>query len=341
MTWSPAPRFLVYYYVKTFQHAFKSGHVLAIDADNSKGDSPTRTPSAGETVVKLREGDGPPLIILHGEAGTINTFSPLKKSFSSALWAIQVTTGTPLHTLHAQCRFYFDKIKVEQPTGPYRICGFSGSSILAVALVQLFENNGDIVVQLSFIDHFPTIFLAPGLGVDIFKTPLCHPTARQEMIAVNVENLFALTYRDGRENLPQRHKLANELRMAYNDRPSSATADSIRIAYNRFLNQIFDFLLKLKDDAQARGQDGQEMGFLEDWLKLVKAPVTAYLAMNGLLGCLVLENHRSEEWYDLGIHRCFPNAKVEILDAGHFDILKNHSLIRGLQDDYILSRARL
>lgn len=42
----------------------------------------------GETIVKLRDGENP-LIIIHGAGGTIHAFPPLQEKFRSGLWAIQ------------------------------------------------------------------------------------------------------------------------------------------------------------------------------------------------------------------------------------------------------------
>jgi len=213
--------------------------------------------------------------------------------------------------------------------------------MLAVALVQLFEKNGDTVTQLSFIDHFPTTFLAPVFGLDISKIPLDHPDARRAFLDEGFNNLFAMIHRDGRGNLPKRHQLANDLRDAYNGLPTSPFIEIFRIALDRFLNQIFDFLLTLKQEARVMGDDKIGKEFLEDWLRSLKAPVTAYLGTYGMLGSLIPEKHPQEEWYDLGIHRCFPNARVTVLDAGHLDILENPDLIRGLQEEFIVNRARL
>ncbi len=51
--------------------------------------------------------------------------------------------------------FYFHKIKVEQPHGPYRLASYSATSILLIVLVKLFEDNGDTVLQAVMLDHFP------------------------------------------------------------------------------------------------------------------------------------------------------------------------------------------
>lgn len=213
--------------------------------------------------------------------------------------------------------------------------------MLAVALVHLFEKNGDTVTQLSFIDHFPTTFLAPVFGLDISKTPLEHPNARRAFLDEGLENLFVMIRRDGRGNLPKRQKMANDLRDAYRGLPTSPFIDNFRTVLDRFLNQIFDFLLTLKEEGRTAGDDKPGKEFLENWLKSLKAPVTAYLGTYGMLGSLIPEKHPLEEWYDLGIHRCFPNARVTVLDAGHYDILENPELIRGLQEGFTVNRSRL
>lgn len=84
-----------------------------------------------ETIVKLREGIEPPLIILHGKSlsdtvqllkslkrhskgggGSIHAFAPLKRAFTTPLWAIQVTRDTPRTSLEARIYFYYQAIVV-------------------------------------------------------------------------------------------------------------------------------------------------------------------------------------------------------------------------------------
>lgn len=84
-----------------------------------------------ETIVKLREGIEPPLIILHGQSfftslqlsellnkdntgggGSIHAFAPLKRAFTTPLWAIQVTRDTPRTSLEARIFFYYKTIVV-------------------------------------------------------------------------------------------------------------------------------------------------------------------------------------------------------------------------------------
>ncbi|KAG7444136.1 uncharacterized protein BT62DRAFT_995578 [Guyanagaster necrorhizus] len=301
---------------------------------------------AGQTVVKLREGEAGeiPLIIIHGGGGAIHAFGPLQRKFRSALWALQVTPDTPLTTVQEQASFYYHKIKSERRTGPYRIAAFSASSIIGFALTLLFEHNGDEVIQLALIDHLPTTFLAPVLGIDVTKTPLQHPRARKEFIDTSLDNLVAMTRRDGGGNVPRRHRLADGLADARKGLPTAPFIQSHKDVLDRFLSQVFDFMLTIcgisempaSSEIAQREPDGRKnIKALEDWLKRVNAPVSIYLGSYGMIGSVPVEHRK--DWHDLGIHSCFPNAKIKHLHAGHYDILDNDVLIRSLQEGFIPS----
>ncbi|KAK0460012.1 Alpha/Beta hydrolase protein [Desarmillaria tabescens] len=299
---------------------------------------------AGQTIVKLRDGNAMdiPLIIIHGGGGAIHAFGPLQRKFRSALWALQVTPDTPLTTVEDQANFYYDKIKSERRSGPYRLAAFSASSIIGFALTRIFERNGDTVVQFALIDHFPTTFLAPVLGVDVTQTPLQYPRARKEFIDASFDNLVVMTRRDGGGNVPRRHRLADGLSDARKGLPTAPFIQSHKDILDRFLNQVFDFMLVICgiSEGSASSDIACEPGHkvikaLEDWLKAVDAPVSIYLGSYGMIGSIPVKHRK--DWYDLGIHRCFPSAKVIYLQAGHYDILDNDVLINSLQDGFIPS----
>lgn len=215
-----------------------------------------------------------------------------------------------------------------QPKGPYRLAAFSATSIIAFALAGIFEQHGNAVSQLALIDHFPATFLAPVLGLNASQRPLDHPAARNEFLAASISNLLAMTRRDGGGNVPKRLQLANDLSAAYDERPVSPFIQVYKATLDRFLNRIFDFLLSLSVESTLPA-----LPALHLWLQKVKAPVSAYLGSYGMLGSVRPEH--SASWYDLGIHQCFPNARVTFVTAGHFDILANEAVIDGLQSGYI------
>ncbi|KAJ8689183.1 hypothetical protein PTI98_013234 [Pleurotus ostreatus] len=289
---------------------------------------------SSQTIVKLRDGSGElPLIVLHGGGGTIHAFGPLKNKFRSALWAIQVTPETPMVTLVGQVSFYYHRIKEEQPSGPYRL--LSRIRLLTAGDNDdrpLFEQNGDVVSQLALIDHFPTTFLAPTLGIDVERTPLHHTNARKEFIDASFSNLVALTRRDGGGNLPKRVEVANGVVDALHGRPISPFIRSYYTAVEQFLNQVFDFLLFLSTDDKQSG-----LAVLEAWLQKVRAPISVYLGSYGIVGSVLPEH--CDMWY-VRIRRCFPQAEITYLTGGHFDILADDVVIEGLQHGY-LTRTRV
>ncbi|KAH9474618.1 Highly reducing polyketide synthase stpks1 [Psilocybe cubensis] len=307
-------------------------------------------PIQHKTIVKIREGFEPPLILLHarlqldlvviGGYGTVKAFWPLKHVFSTTLWAIQVTPDTPLQSLEAQVAFYYRRIKEEQANGPYRICSFSASSLMAVAITKLLEKGGDRVEQLSFIDHFPTTFIASQLGVDISRIPLTDPRARQEFFKASVNNLVGMTHGDRRGQDSKRHQMANDLYAAYNGLPTSEFMTRSKGIMDGFLNRIFDFILSIHQESLRNGHgDQNRMEFMQNWLREVKAPVSVYLGTYGMLSMYSPDQYPPAEWY---VYQCFKDVKITVLDAGHYDILESEGLIKGLQEKYLQPRvARL
>lgn len=207
-----------------------------------------------------------------------------------------------------------------------------------MAVVKLLESNGNTVDRLTFIDHFPTTFIAPIVGVDISRIPLSDPRARQEFLDASVKNLTEMTRRDRKGMDAKRRKMADDLQAAYQGLPTSPFMMQSKMVMDRFLNQIFDFIISLYQDSIREGNtDHHGMGFMEDWLRTINAPISAYFATYGMLGSYKPDNYPPAEW---NIHRSYPNAKITVLNAGHYDILGNDGLIKGLQEGYY-STARL
>ncbi|KAF5325090.1 hypothetical protein D9619_010029 [Psilocybe cf. subviscida] len=299
----------------------------------------------GDTIVKLRDGTEPPLIIIHGGLGSIHAFAPLKRAFSTTLWAIQVTRDTPRHSLEAQINFYYEEITASLANGPYRIGAFSASSIIAVGIVKLLESSGRTVSQLAFIDHFPTTFITPMLGVDLSVTPLGDSRARKIFLRSSINNLLAMTRADMRGQDPNRHRMADDLQAAYSDSPGnvqpSASALEYKVEVDQFLNRIFDFILSLHLEHQIQRDHSHppisDKAFMVQWMQSVHAPVSVYLSTYGMLGTYAQDDHPPPEWH---IQEAFKNVEVVILDAGHYDILSKDALHRGLQGNYLMYRAQ-
>ncbi|KIY71974.1 hypothetical protein CYLTODRAFT_389461 [Cylindrobasidium torrendii FP15055 ss-10] len=300
-------------------------------------------PKAGETVIVLREGEVGeiPLIILHGGSGAIHPFGTLRRKFKTALWGVQVTPDTPLNSLEAQARFYVERIKERQPNGPYRLAAFSASSIILFAMNFILERSEDVVEQFSLIDHFPSSFIAPDMGFD--PTPMLRQPSYDisEIFRVFMDHtmatLVAIYRRDSGGRNQKRLDVAEELLKAYHEPGSEVSAFTAFFMKTvlPYMRVVLDFMVDLWSKDPSR----TVLDALEQWMSVVRAPVTVYVASHGIHGCISPENKKL--WGDYGVQRCLPTARVVHLTAGHFDSLESDILIDDLQVGYFRALARL
>jgi len=272
-------------------------------------------PDANATVVRFREAaDGQaPLIMLHGGGGTIYDLWIMKGKFVSGFWAIQITPDTPLHSLTAQSDFYYKMIREQQPHGPYRIGGYSGSTILAIRIAMLMEAAGETVSQLALVDHVPTVFIEPSLPIH----------DRQAYTEKSIHGLADMFRRD---TLPRRIKLAKEVVDALYGRPSTELGKMLADMFTVTSGLILDFIASLKE-----GTEDSMMEALVRWMKQVNAPVTLYMAQDGARVSLP----QTEEWKDMGIHQVYPDAEVVTVEGNHFNIVSNEIVCEHLQKGYL------
>ncbi|KAJ6487079.1 hypothetical protein C8R47DRAFT_951995, partial [Mycena vitilis] len=120
--------------------------------------NPDNSTLVAETIVEICAGPGLPLIAFPGSTGSLAPLLALRTHFSGALWGVQVTDLTPISPFMTHAAFVTRKIREKQPLGPYRLCAFSGSAVLGVAVAKLLEEAGQGVIQLSFIDGFPLLW---------------------------------------------------------------------------------------------------------------------------------------------------------------------------------------
>ncbi|KAG7094092.1 hypothetical protein E1B28_007710 [Marasmius oreades] len=308
-----------------------------------------RVPPAKEVIVKLRNIPGQiPLIMLHGPSlvsiltidthshtrttgggGNIHSFGPLQKKFHSSIWAIQSTPDTPLTSIHAQAEFYVKKMREEQPRGPYRLAAFSATAITLLEMVHIIEESGEKIIQLVFIDHFPTVFFAPPMGLDIDLSVMSRDQVRAQFVEKNYFFVCHLLRKDSGGKVVRRHKLADGLTEAWKRIPVDPFLRNFGDFLEVFLSAVYDFLEEITTRDRVRSPD---MGALSRWLRQLNCPVTVFLADKGIHSCIPA--HAQQEWEDIGIRRGFPGAEIRVLDAGHYDILSNDVLVYELQKNF-------
>ncbi|KAF9025142.1 alpha/beta-hydrolase [Hymenopellis radicata] len=267
-------------------------------------------PMSGQSVVKLLEGKGePPLIMIHGAGGFFFEYAAYTEKFRTAVWTLQVTPDTPLTTLDEMAAFYFAKIKEQQPTGPYRLAAYSSTSILGFALAKLFEDNGDDVVQLAMLDHFPPLFVY----------------AANRFVALSRDTISGLMRRDA--NWPIMEKQFQAFLNASKGLPAPALMKTAANTVKKYITLVADYVYDLTTDSTG----ASSLELMVKWMASVKAPVCVYAAKTGAVGAVADED--KEDWADLGA-KYLPGTRVVLLEGGHYEFLMNEKVIRSLQEGF-------
>ncbi|KAF9553112.1 hypothetical protein CPC08DRAFT_822512 [Agrocybe pediades] len=275
----------------------------------------------GQTVVKLIDKPGVPLILLHGGGGGILAMAPLQDAFTTPLWGIQTTPETPFDSMEGLASFYFMKIKQARPQGPYRIGGYCASNMLAYEVVRLLEASGDEVVQFVIIDHFPTL------------RHLDEETSRTGEVSNQLVNVMLDPLLDvyARESSNSRQDMGRKLVEA---REGKEVDEDFNIYYRnlcRLMSLTLDYLLRLRSAA------GVETNSSDTWIKScleyrtlnIKTPARVLIGSRG-----IRESIADKTWFYLGSEG-FPEPKDTLtFDAGHFDIFNHPDVARLLESDW-------
>lgn len=289
--------------------------------------------SENRTIIRLRGGRGTPLIIIHGGAGDVTPFTALLRHFCTPLWAIQPEEHTPMDSLASLVQLYYESIKKERPFGPYRLAGFSASSLITLNLGRLFESQGDELVQLTFIDHFPLLFASSAFTSTYEPSVISHiaQSSIKETINMVVEACK-------RESNVTRQIYGQELLAASsgNSAPAHVLAYYSMIQKITTLNCAYCFDLVSKISEWTALDTSKRLDILQTeittMLQGLSAPITVYIAENGLTQTLSLP----EEWHTLGT-ALIPAVHTIMVNSAHFDIFEQDFFAQHLQSTWLSS----
>ncbi|KAJ7918834.1 hypothetical protein B0H13DRAFT_2187284 [Mycena leptocephala] len=308
---------------------------VSVGASTIPDDTPYKNVPASildnkDTIVRLREpvAGEPPLILVHGGGGFIYSFVHLQMHFRTGLWAIQVMPETPRTSFVSQTDFYYKKIKEAQPTGPYRIGGYSAGVLMACRIAKLLEEHGDNVIQLALIDNSPFLTLAPrAVGTYTAETDFADPGTLKAHRERSVQGYCAMLrrFKD-----PWRHKFADCVWERWNGRMrAEQMSEHMAAIYENVIEgsaRAFEFILSL---AGERRVYSEVMRGMIAWMRELNAPVTLYKASRGVV--VGVPPEAQKEWWALGLDWCFTDLRVVEVEAGHDDILKQDEVIEDLQ----------
>lgn len=127
-----------------------AGFTAAIH-DNARAPSPL--------LVRLKDGDdSPPLFIVHGYGGLVMELRPLAQQLrtSAPVYGIRASgfeAGEPVYErVEDMARAYVAAIRAIQPTGPYRLAGYSLGGLVAQQMASDLLADGERVALLALLD---------------------------------------------------------------------------------------------------------------------------------------------------------------------------------------------
>ncbi len=165
--------------------------------------SPEAAQAASSLVPLNTEGDGPPLFLVHPAGGTVFCYLELARQFRGerpvyGLQALGVDGLHPPHTdVEAMCAHYLEAMRRVQPSGPYRLAGWSLGGNLAYEMARQLVAQGEEVALLALLD-------AGALPAD-------RPLDEREFLALVV----ALFPGESHRPLEEVQQLAPEEQLAY------------------------------------------------------------------------------------------------------------------------------
>nr|GAT44742.1 predicted protein [Mycena chlorophos] len=181
----PLPSNFVYVYpsIAKLSHLLTSLSATPTIRQNPNG-------AEDDPMVEICEGSDIPLIILPGATGSITRFYGLRQHYRGRVWGVRITDSTPLDSLEAMVAFWASKIREKQPVGPYRIATFCVASLHGVLLTKMLEEAGQEVKQLTFLDHFPMLYLREG------DATVLRSVTQEEYVKLSAGDVIELLQRD-------------------------------------------------------------------------------------------------------------------------------------------------
>ncbi|MFI1293618.1 beta-ketoacyl synthase N-terminal-like domain-containing protein [Streptomyces sp. NPDC020792] len=143
--------------------------------------------SRGSGLVTVREGDEPPLFLVHPAGGTNLLYFKLAECSRSsvpltALSFPSAAEGQPA-TLRGLAARYLERIRTVRPRGPYRLGGYSFGGNVAFEMALQLQAAGERVEQLVMLDtHVPESYVGGRLDTQGFEDAFAVLAQQSELL---------------------------------------------------------------------------------------------------------------------------------------------------------------
>ncbi|KAJ7052953.1 hypothetical protein C8F01DRAFT_562559 [Mycena amicta] len=274
-----------------------------------------RTNPFAQAIVEICSGSGTPLFILSGVSGDGSHFVALRAHFKGSLWALQITDDVPLTSLADLVQYWHNLVRAKQPHGPYRFATYSAAALSGVMLTKLMEDAGEDVVQLTFLDNCPTMWLREENEVWLREKTI------EEYLYAASEAIVELHSQD--PTIPE--EKTQFFRTAFFDEPPVDFRRSMRVGHT-VATLIIEFLCGFYPYPETKSHESF-VGPFTDWVHSVQAPMTVVVAELG-----TIRANPGGSWQDLGASRLGKGAKMEFIEGvGHFGLVSSERVARILE----------
>ena len=140
------------------------------------------------------------LFCIHGSDGDILVFRQFAQALNNQLnvYAQGVMAGIQGLSLDKQASAYLEQLRKVQPSGPYRLCGYSSGGLLAWEMASQLQAKGETVEQLSLIDsgQLPqTILTRPLVVLCLYGLSVGLPESELKLTESQLRDLLEAEFR--------------------------------------------------------------------------------------------------------------------------------------------------
>jgi amino acid adenylation domain-containing protein len=146
---------------------------LAERVDRARAAAGHPPPGPGDRLVELTEPGKPAVFLVHAIGGTVHPYAELALRLAGtySVYGIEAAglrgRAEPAGSLPALVDAYLQAIRAAQPTGPYRLGGWSMGAVLAFEITRILESEGAEVELLALLDPpYPTAGKSGPSGAD-------------------------------------------------------------------------------------------------------------------------------------------------------------------------------
>ncbi|KAF8193608.1 hypothetical protein K438DRAFT_1720091 [Mycena galopus ATCC 62051] len=265
-------------------------------------------------LVEICSGPGIPLIVLPGGNGSAAALFALRRNFHGCLWGLQITDESPLESWTGLIAFWKQQIRAKRPHGPYRLAAYSSSGVFAVALTKLLEAEGETVLQLTFIDHCPILWVQETAEL------LLREQTVDDFCRLVDESVLTMVRNDPTVDAP----FVRDFEAALQGSPKVTPILLREVKTRRALASLLHDCLHQFYLAETPKSRGTFIQAFEAWLLSTKVPMAVIVAEHGPLHSV------PGVWSDLGAERLSATA-YHVMGLGHFGLFRDEKVAQILE----------